>query len=144
MSSKHEAVSLVDLEYCHSIDVWAVFVDMDENHLRVARSPFWRWLRPGFQHVEIWKPLPIEGWLRIDTSVEAAVPQYFKGPPWEQLKRLNPTSIRVRRSVTNGKWRNPFFIGPVTCVETAKAFLGVASLFIRTPYQLYKFLRKSA
>lgn len=139
----HDQPSLLDCGYTCQIDVWAVFVELDEDHLPVSRSSLWRWMKPGFRHVEIWKPLPTgDGWLRIDTSVEAATPQFFHGPPWVELKRLNPTSLRVRRTVPNTKWRDRFFAGPITCVELSKAFLGVSSFFVRTPYQLYNYLRK--
>ena len=136
-----KSTSLVDLSYKCPIDVWAVFTELDRSTSPMNRSVFWRLLKPGFRHVEIWKKLPQYGWLRIDTSVEAALPQFFDNPPWIQMRHLTPTCIRVQREVPNHRCRDLFFIGPITCVELSKAFLGVASMFVRTPYQLYNFLR---
>ncbi len=135
-------VSLVDLAYRYSVDVWAVFTDMDTEHTGMKRSRFWRLLKPGFQHVEIWKRMSTNLWIRCDPSVEVIDVQVYALPPWQILERLNPTSMRIRRIVTKGYWREPFHIGPVSCVVLAKAFLGVSNFFVWTPLQLYNFLRK--
>jgi hypothetical protein len=66
-------------------------------------------------------------------------------PPWKLLNpEVNPTFLEVRRVVTLGKIRSPFHFGPQTCVETVKSLLGIRTpWWLRTPYQLYRFLRKS-
>lgn len=138
MSSFLEArQSLIDIAGRHSIDVWLVFRKAD-------KQPFWMWklLRPGFQHVEVWKYIPPGAWLRFDVNVETLPVAVFADPPWQIVDpETQPTFIRVQRCVETGVFRAPFFVGPITCVELAKAFIGVGGFFIRTPYQLYKHLR---
>ncbi len=138
----NNSVSILDLEYRYAVDVWVVFMDIDKEHTPMPRSSLWRFLKPGFQHVEIWKRLDTDLWIRCDPSVEVIDVQAYSLPPWQILKRLNPTVIRVRRVVTKGHWRDRFHIGPMSCVELAKAFLGISDFFIRTPLKLYNFLRK--
>ncbi len=136
--------SLVDTSYQHCVDIWAVFLDMDKNRLPAARSRFWSFLEPGFQHVECWKFVAPGAWLRFDTSIELTMPEVYAHPPWQLQARLNPTCIRIQRLVPKGEWRERFYMGPMTCVESAKAFLGVSGFFIRTPWQLFKHLRKQS
>ncbi len=138
----YSETSLADLAYRYPVDVWVVFTDLDTQHTELARSPLWRLMKPGFQHVEIWRRISTNLWVRCDPTVELIDVQLYGSPPWRVLERLNPTVIRVRRIITKGRWRERFHIGPVSCVELAKAFLGVSGFFIRTPLQLYNFLRK--
>lgn len=137
-----KAISLVDTAYHFSVDCWAVFTDIDRNFLPEERSRFWNFLRPGFQHVEIWKFIPPGAWIRMDGSIEMVNVEVYAHPPWILQKRLNPTCVKVNKLVKGGKWREPFFFGPVTCVELAKAFLGIRNFFVRTPFQLYNSLRE--
>jgi len=136
-----EGPSLVDTAYHHSIDLWVVFMELDPKSRVEARSPFWRFLKSGFRHVECWKYIQPGAWLRFNTGVELIAPEVYLRPPWELMAHLNPTVVKVQRMVPQGFWREPFFIGPLTCVEQVKAFLGVCSFFVRTPFQLYNFLR---
>ena len=142
MFSMRKDVSLIDLAYRYSVDLWVVFMDLDTEHTSVSRSSFWYWMKPGFQHVEIWKRLSTDFWIRCDPTVELIDVQVYCQPPWQVLERLNPTAIRIRRVITKGHWRERFHIGPMSCVELAKAFLGISNFFLRTPLQLYNFLRK--
>ncbi len=138
-----EDIALTDTAYKYVVDLWVVFLELDEGRLAAPRSRFWFLLKPGFRHVECWKYCPAVGaWLRFDTSVELIIPELYVDPPWESAKHLNPTVRRIRRLVKKGCWRERFHIGPMTCVELTKAFLGVSSFFVRTPFQLYNFLRK--
>ncbi len=137
-------ISLIDTTYKYVVDLWVVFLDMDKDRLPAGRSRLWGWLQPGFQHVEIWKYVPPGAWLRFDTGIELIVPEVYADPPWVMQERLNPTCMRVRRFVNKGDWREVFYAGPITCVELAKAFVGISGFFIRTPYQLYKFLKREA
>lgn len=133
--------SLADLAYKHDVDYFVVFVDLDEQHLESRRSSLWRLLKPGFRHVEVWKRIEPTGvWVRFDTAVELVKFEIHVFPPQEVLERLNPTVVRVRRTVPNGTWRERFFMGPITCVELAKAFLGISKFTVRTPWQLYRYL----
>ena len=137
-----EDIALIDLAYQHPVDVWVVFMNIDNGNTSIPRSSLWRLLKLGFQHVEIWKRMSTDFWIRCDPSVEVVDVQVYSRPPWQVLERLDPTVIRVRRVVAKGYWRVRFQVGPVSCVELAKAFLGVSRFFVRTPWQLYNFLRK--
>lgn len=134
-------MSLLDTAYQHSIDLWVVFMELDPTSRVEARSPFWRFLKQNFRHVECWKYISPGAWLRFNTGVELIAAEVYIKPPWEMLAHLHPTVIKVQRLVPQGYWREPFFIGPLTCVEQVKAFLGMRGFFIRTPWQLYKKLR---
>lgn len=136
---KPATVSLVDTAYQHHVDVWVVFRDVNPE-----RGLLRRWLKAGFGHVEIWKYVSPGAWLRFDTAIEAIMPEVYAHPPWDLvLPHWNPTCVHVRRNVPHGKFRQPFFIGPLVCTVIAAAFLGVRLPFwCRTPYQLYKFLKR--
>lgn len=135
-------ISLIDTAYAHITDIWVVFLDIDKDYISEERSRFWGFLKSGFQHVECWKQITPKVWIRLDTNMELIIPEVNFAPPWEVLTHLHPTVKRVRRLIKNGSWREKFFIGPVTCVEHVKAFLGISAFFVRTPFQLYNFLRK--
>jgi len=142
MFSMSDGISLIDLAYRYPVDVWVVFTDLDTKHTSIPRTSLWRLMKSGFQHVEVWRRLTNNLWIRCDPSVEVIDVQVYSLPPWQILERLNPTVIRVRRMVTKGCWRARFHIGPMSCVELAKAFLGISGFFIRTPLQLYNFLKE--
>jgi hypothetical protein len=129
-------ISLLDSVDTYVIDVWLVFYD------RPHRYPFWRWLKPGFKHVEIWR-LDRGAWARTDPCLEFTVTEVHLQPPWEMLAEPGQTFLRVMRLVKRGKVREPFMLGPVTCVELAKAAIGLRASWVRTPYALYKYLRKT-
>jgi len=142
MSLMSKEISLIDLAYRHPVDTWVVFMNIDKSNTSIARSSLWRLLKPGFQHVEVWKRMATDFWIRCDPSVEIVDVQVYGSPPWQVLERLDPTTIRVRRVIAKGYWRVGFHIGPMSCVELTKAFLGIAKFSVRTPWQLYNFLRK--
>ena len=117
----------------YPVEVWLVF-----RNVRDARARAWRMLRPGFQHVEAWR-LDRGAWARLDPCFEVSVPEVHLDPPWSVVdKNLAPTFLRVRRVVRKRKLRVPFHIGPITCVDGAKAVLGMWAPLTLTPYQLYK------
>lgn len=136
-------ISLIDTAYKHITDIWVVFLDLDRDYLPAERSRFWELLKPGFRHVECWSYDDyLNIWIRLDTNIELIVPGIYFDPPWKILTHLNPTVKHVRRLVAKGYWRVKFHIGPITCVEAVKSFLGISAFFVRTPFQLYNFLRK--
>ena len=145
MCSMSEPVSLADLAYQHNVDYFVAFVELDHKHLPTSRSRIWNIFKEGFRHVEVWKRVESAMgivWLRFDTAIELIQFEIHVRPPQEVLAHLNPTVIRVQRRVPTGFMREGFFFGPITCVELTKAFLGVRNFFVRTPWQLYKFLSK--
>lgn len=131
-------LSLLDTADNWLIDWYVVFRDLPAEG---KRSRLWKLLKPGFQHVELWR-CDRGIWIRIDPCFELIEAHALEAPPWEMIpSELNPTVVRVQRKVPKKKLREPFFFGPWTCVEITKAFLGVRAPFVRTPYQLYKRLK---
>lgn len=128
-------LNLFDTSGKRVIDMYLVFYDRPAE-----RGFWWRFVKPGFRHVEVWRYNGIF-WLRIDPAMEYLDVNADVGPPWVSLAALNPTIIRVIRAVDAGKTREPWFVGPLTCVEIAKACIGLRDFFVRTPHQLYKKFR---
>lgn len=137
---KRVDISLLDSVGYHSVDFWLVFRDLPH------RSFWWRLLKPGFMHVECWGYVPPGAWLRFDTCLELISSEVYADPPWELVTPgEKPTLLHYQALVPYGKVRQPWRCGPVTCVELTAAFLGVRlPFFVRTPYQLYKYLKRQA
>jgi len=128
-------ISLLDTADNWVADWHLVFRDLPDWR---SRSWFWRMLRPGFQHVELWR-CDRGIWIRIDPCFELTEAHALEAPPIEMIDpALNPTVLHVRRLVPKKGLREPFFVGPRTCVEITKAFIGLRAPFVRTPWQLYK------
>lgn len=122
------------------VDVWVLFRELPESE---KISPLWKLLKPGFAHCEVWRHFR-EVWLRCEPCLEMAELEVYADPPWKLvLPELRPTFLRVQRSVPYGKVRDVWQFGPCTCVELTKAFLGICAPFVRTPYQLYRYLKKN-
>lgn len=131
-------LSLLDTANHWVADWYLVFRDLPPGF---AVSPLWRLLKPGFQHVECWR-CDRGIWIRIDPCWELVTADAHERAPWEWMpSEVKSTVLRVRRPVRKGKLREPWFIGPWTCVEITKAFIGLRAPFVRTPYQLYKALK---
>ncbi len=110
--------------------------------LPFRQSWLWSLLKPGFQHVECWREVVPGAWLRFDTAMEfLSVEVYGDGP--RELINQDFRALYCERTVEAGRIRQPWRSGPVTCVELTAALLGVRLPFlVRTPYQLYKFLKR--
>jgi hypothetical protein len=116
-------------------DWYLVFRDLPAE---AKRSWMWRFIKPGFEHVECWR-CDRGIWLQIDPCFEIIQAVAHEAPPWELFPASsNITVVRVQRKVPKGELREPLFFGPWTCVEMVKAFIGLRAPFVRTPYQLYK------
>jgi hypothetical protein len=106
--------------------------------------------KQGFRHVECWRPYSYGPgvrdvmWLTIHPTFEFLEADIDMDPraPWER----DPTCTvqRVTASRTPMAVRDWWQVGPASCVEYVKAALGIgiAGLFIRTPWQLYKFIAR--
>lgn len=130
--------SLLDLANRNPIDIWLAFRKRTDSR----KNLLWRLLEPGFDHVEIWKQLG-NGWMRINPTVEFLDVEVYLLPPWVLIDADEKVKyMRVQRSIPKRDWRNVFHIGPIDCVELTKAMLGIKGFFIRTPYQLFKFLKR--
>lgn len=132
-------MSLVDSVDAYVIDVWLAFYDIAEDR---RRSRLWRWLQPGFSHVEAWR-YDRGAWARVDPCLEFMVAEVHLQPPWETGLLPSAKFVHVQRLAPRGRVREPFLIGPITCVELSKALIGIRAPLVRTPYALYKHLRKT-
>lgn len=131
-------ISLLDTEDRWITDWYLVFRDLPAE---AKRSRLWRLIKPGFEHVEVWR-CDRGIWLQVDPCFELVEVHAHEAPPWILMPaEYSPTVLRVQRVVRKGKLREPLFFGPWTCVEIVKAVIGLRAPFVRTPYQLYKALK---
>jgi hypothetical protein len=113
-------------------------------------NDYWwnRWLKPGFEHVAAWReyrygPRPYDVmWLKVDAFAALTLAEivFEPEPPWVKDQSMTVVHTRVARYAH--KVRETFTIGPFTCVEHVKALLGIRRFWLRTPWQLYKHIRK--
>jgi len=61
-------------------------------------------------------------------------------PPW--VKCPDSAIQKVTASRRLFSIRSKFEMGPFTCVDTAKAVLGIRAFWVRTPWQLYRYIQK--
>lgn len=135
-------LSLLDAAHRHVVTWYVIFTDRD--------GVFWwnRWLRPGFQHVQAWREIRYGTrlddvmWLRVDpyASMTTVDIVFEPEPPWRHNAKMTVAFVQVAAAVH--KVRELFTIGPFSCVEHLKALLGIRSFWLRTPWQLYKHIRK--
>lgn len=134
-------LSLLDTANKHVAHWYVVFADRENEY-------WWnRWLKPGFQHVCVWRdyrygPRPYDVmWLQVDPFAALTVVDiaFDPEPPWARNRSLTVVRTRVARQAD--KVRETFTVGPFTCVEHVKALLGIRSVWLRTPWQLYKHIR---
>ncbi len=92
-------------------------------------------LEPGFSHVCVVIHKPNADVL-IDPRIGYTETTVY--PPLTDFGYLGKT-VRVTRKASIGRLRG--VVGPLNCVEQAKAFLGIKKWWIITPYQLYKELK---
>lgn len=105
---------------------------------RTCRPHWWtRWLHPDFQHCAVVKWDGIE-YLLLEPSSELLDVRVVM----EQIELTFEVVriVRCRRFHVKPGLRVPHILSPFTCVEVCKAFLGVCSPLIVTPFQLYTHL----
>ena len=113
-------------------------------------NPRWwnKFLKDGYQHVQLRRPvrygpeLDDVMWIVLDPALSHLEVHLLdaQAAPWH-----DPTVLHTQRVEAAPNWRRVrewFFFGPITCVELAKTGLGVNSWRIRTPWQLFKYLRE--
>jgi hypothetical protein len=138
-----EKLSLLELAGKSTTQWYAVYMDRE--------NPRWwnQYLKKGFQHVQLWRPVKYGPemrdtfWLVVEPCLEFldAGVVFNHMPPWHNDKGF--TVQRVVSVCRAKKVRDWFHVGPVTCVELAKACLGTKSFWTRTPWQLYKYIARS-
>lgn len=117
-------------------------------HHRTPYFSFTKWLKPGFRHVELARPyrfgpgvndvvwhhlLPKFELLDVELSLDPT-------PPWVRCPDSTVQKVTVARPL--GSVRSWFDIGPLSCVEVVKMALGIRAFWVRTPWQLYQYIRK--
>ncbi len=113
------------------------------------REPYYwpaRFLKPGFRHVELCRPiqygpglndvmwlnvLPNYEMLSVDVDMDSR-------PPWVKCPASTIQRVTAARSVPS--MRTWCLVGLPSCVEVAKHCLGINSFWLRTPWQLYKYI----
>ncbi len=118
-------------------------------YLETPAPRFWKpFLERGFYHVQLWREERFGPdvndvmWLVIDPGLECAFAHVVMDPtpPW--VAQPNEYKVQCVETLTSAqRVRDWFHVGPVTCVELAKAFLGIRAFFVRTPFQLFKYIR---
>lgn len=139
-------VSLLDLANGKITDWYVCYFE------RKPPYAFWlqRFLKPGFKHIELARPIYLGPgirdvvWLLLLPSVEMMEVKLCSDPraPWERCPGITVQKVTSVRSFWT--MRSRFFVGPVSCVEVAKLALGIGSVWIRTPWQLYKHIARRA
>lgn len=105
-------------------------------------TPRWhdRLFKPGFRHVYAVKfvgdcVVTYNPQLsHTDIDIEVAEP--------ETMAPAGSTVVEVTAWRREGVLRVPFYMGPITCVESCKALLGIRGFWPKTPWQLYKQLAR--
>jgi hypothetical protein len=138
-----ERFSLLDIGINDRVIDWYVVFHKREPH-------FWwaHWLKQGFRHVELFRPhyygpqLTDVMWLilRPDLELLESHIDFDPTPPW--TKFAGATIVKVQVLKKAWKVRQWFHMGPFSCVEVVKAALGINSFWMRTPFQLYKYLKQ--
>lgn len=118
-----------------------------------TREPRWinRWIKQGFQHVSIlyydgffWHAIE-QDWCGIKTSMIVTL-DGFAFDQRQDISRYYAaagyTVQEVKRVHDKSKLRVPFLFAPQTCVEVAKAFVGLRKWWLFTPWGLSQYLKK--
>jgi hypothetical protein len=116
-------------------------------HHREAHYFFTNYLKPGFRHVELCRPLQYGPgiddvmWLQLLPMFEMMDVEVCMDPrpPWVRCPTATIQHVTAVCPVLSV--RSWFDIGPTTCVEIVKAALGINSFLLRTPWQLYQYIK---
>ena len=132
-------ISVMDLADHYPLDAWVVFRNLPEGEAKWYIKP----LRDGFKHVEVW--VRDRGvWVRLNPCYEIpTLESYLQEPLGAVGAEFKPTFFRVRKSIKTGGLKAPWVHGPITCVEAVKLVLCIRKAWIKTPYQLYTYLKKT-
>jgi hypothetical protein len=115
-------------------------------HAREQYRWWGKYLNPRFRHVELMRPLQygprVEdvAWLHVQPTYEMIDADLCADPrpPWVRWPGCVVQRVTAMRTV--GSMRSWFDVGPQTCVEVVKMFLGIRAFWVRTPYQLYRYV----
>lgn len=135
-------LSLLDTEGMKVTEWFVVY------HDRQVRRWIFRWLKPGFKHVELARPIYYGpgindvAWIQVLPMFEMFDVELSTDPrpPWVRCPNSTVQKVTAMRPL--GQVRDWFYVGPQTCVEATKWALGIRSFWMRTPWQLFKFIQK--
>lgn len=110
-----------------------------------------KYLKEGFQHVTVlyfngFHYIKIEpSWSSLSVNTMGSIDGYVFAPYTKLTNALRNKGYTVQRvnKIQSDKLRVPSVLTPFTCVEVAKAMLGIRKFNIFTPYQLYEYCNKS-
>lgn len=140
MPEKETGLSLLDVPGVKIREWWVCYL---------PREPFYwfaKYMKPGFAHVELARPIQYGPglsdtiWLHLIPTFETldAEVSLDPMPPWVRCPQATIQRVCIAKRLR--AMRSWWDMGPPTCVEYAKAALGINAFFIRTPYQLYKYI----
>ena len=117
-------------------------------HPREAHRWWGKHLHPAFRHVDLMRPLSYGPalsdvlWLRVLPSYEMLDIEVSidPRPPWTRFPQATVQRVTAARKLDS--MRSWFDLGPQTCVEVAKMALGIRAFFVRTPFQLYNYIKQ--
>lgn len=135
-------LSLLDTAGVEPITWYACYMNRE--------NPRWwnKHLKLDFQHVQLrsylqYSPDPSDVlWIVVDPCLSYVRTKIYDAQmaPWADAEVKHYQRVTVATDWK--KVREWFAFGPITCVEIAKAYLGISSWRIRTPWQLYKHIRR--
>ena len=136
-------ISLLDLTEGERLTEWWVVYHPRDPYF------FWAsWLKQGFRHAELWRPYQFGKavtdvvWLRLTPTFELIelTLELDPTPPWILHPGCTAQKVQVlHRDYTVRQW---FAFGPPSCVEVVKHALGINKFWLRTPFQLYRYIKK--
>lgn len=134
------SLSLLDTAGAKVRDWYCVY------HHREAHYWFTKYLKPGFRHVELARPIYYGprvddvAWLHVLPMFEMLDVELNTDPrpPW--VKCPQATVQKVTAVAPLMSVRSWFDAGPNTCVEIVKMALGIRAFFVRTPWQLHEYI----
>lgn len=141
MDAFRSGLSLLDLADREALTWYVCYCNRENPRL-------WnQFLKPGYQHVQLRREVRFGPeiddvlWLVVDPGL-SHVQVDIRGvgaAPW-----FDPEVKHTQRVEFAPRWqrvREWFSFGPVSCVEIAKTHLGINCWRVRTPWQLFKYLR---
>lgn len=117
-------------------------------HHREPYYWFTKFLKPGFRHVEAAQEVRFgpedheRVWLNLLPTFELLDVEISTDPRSLQEKCPTSTVQKVTTLQPLTKVRSWFDIGPPSCVEVIKMALGIRAFFVRTPWQLFRYIQR--
>jgi hypothetical protein len=139
---KYPELSLLDTAGCKVKEWYICYLP------RVPYYWFAHYWKQGFRHVELTRPIQYGPgirdvmWLNVCPTYETLDVElsYDPTPPWLKLPGVTIQKVTAIRPL--GRVRSWFDMGPPSCVEIVKHALGINAFFVRTPWQLYKYISR--